>query len=89
MGPHSTKYTYQLRFLLSRLGRLYPNWYLDDLENIIEPVGLHISRDPLFLTQSLCLGRLHLQPTIPTDPDPNTLMLLATRSSSDPGERCV
>ena len=58
----------------------FPNWddripistSLDDLEDVIEPllhfVGLHISRDPLFLTKFLRLGRLHLQSTMPIDP---------------------
>ncbi|CAA7260264.1 unnamed protein product [Cyclocybe aegerita] len=58
----------------------FPDWVdripicssLDDLEDVIEPlmrfVGLHISRDPLFLTKFLRLARLHLQPTIPVDP---------------------
>ena len=58
----------------------YPGWAdriplattLDDLQDVIEPllkfIGLHVSRDPLFLTKFLRLGRLHLQPTIPIDP---------------------
>lgn len=58
----------------------YPDWAdripisttLDDLEDVIEPlmrfIGIHVSRDPLFLTKFLRLGRLHLQSTMPTDP---------------------
>ena len=41
---------------------------LDDLVDVIEPlmrfIGLHISRDPLFLTKFLRLGRSHLQSTV-------------------------
>ncbi len=51
----------------------YPDWRdqvpicasLDDLADVIEPlirfIGLHVSRDPLFLTEYLRLGRLQLQ----------------------------
>jgi THO complex subunit 2 len=58
----------------------FPDWpdrvpissSLDDLETVIEPlmrfIGLHVSRDPLFLTKFLRLGRLHLQSTVPIDP---------------------
>jgi THO complex subunit 2 len=54
----------------------FPDWAdripktstLDDLEDVIEPimrfVGIHISRDLLFLTKFLRLGRQHLQPTV-------------------------
>lgn len=57
----------------------YPDWIdrvpistcIDDLENVIEPlmrfIGLHVSRDPLFLTKFLRLGRLHLQYAAPVD----------------------
>jgi THO complex subunit 2 len=42
----------------------------DDLVDVIEPmmrfVGLHVSRDPLFLTKFLRLGRLHLSSTVIT-----------------------
>ncbi|KAI0047273.1 hypothetical protein FA95DRAFT_1664524 [Auriscalpium vulgare] len=50
----------------------FPNWTdripqcssLEDLEVIVEPlmafVGLHVSRDPLFLTKFLRLGKTHL-----------------------------
>ncbi|THH13890.1 hypothetical protein EW146_g6381 [Bondarzewia mesenterica] len=59
----------------------FPDWTervpistsLDDMANVIEPLmafaGLHISRDPLFLTKFLRLGRLHLQSTIEIDPE--------------------
>ncbi|KAJ3922736.1 transcription factor/nuclear export subunit protein 2-domain-containing protein [Lentinula edodes] len=58
----------------------FPNWNeqipictsLDDLVYVIEPllrfIGLHISRDPLFLTKFVRLGRQHLLTTIPIDP---------------------
>jgi THO complex subunit 2 len=54
----------------------FPDWVeqvplcssLDDLEDVMEPlmkfVGIHISRDPLFLTKFLRLGRSHLQSTV-------------------------
>jgi len=54
----------------------FPHWServpvcssLDELADVIEPlmafVGLHVSRDPLFLTKFLRLGRLHLQSTV-------------------------
>ncbi|KAJ7667690.1 transcription factor/nuclear export subunit protein 2-domain-containing protein [Mycena polygramma] len=57
----------------------FPQWVervpicssLDDLVDVIEPlvafIGVHISRDPLFLTKFLRLGRTHLQTTVPTD----------------------
>ncbi|KAJ7755620.1 transcription factor/nuclear export subunit protein 2-domain-containing protein [Mycena maculata] len=58
----------------------FPQWVervpicsvLDDLVDVIEPlvafIGVHISRDPLFLTKFLRLGRTHLQTTVPVDP---------------------
>ncbi|KAG6897219.1 hypothetical protein C0992_003417 [Termitomyces sp. T32_za158] len=59
----------------------YPDWVdqvpicssLNDLEDVIEPlmkfIGVHVSRDPLFLTKFLRLGRTHLQTTqMPIDP---------------------
>ncbi|KAH0587189.1 hypothetical protein H2248_005998 [Termitomyces sp. 'cryptogamus'] len=59
----------------------YPDWVeqipicssLSDLEDVIEPlmkfIGVHVSRDPLFLTKFLRLGRTHLQTTqTPIDP---------------------
>ncbi|KXN87957.1 THO complex subunit 2 [Leucoagaricus sp. SymC.cos] len=61
----------------------FPDWVdripmtatLDDLQDVIEPImhfiGIHISRDPLFLTKFLRLGRQHLQPTNPPI-DPQT-----------------
>lgn len=54
----------------------FPDWAdrvpmmttLDDLENLVEPilhfVGIHVSRDPSFLSKFLRLGRQHLQPTV-------------------------
>ncbi|KAF9468910.1 transcription factor/nuclear export subunit protein 2-domain-containing protein [Collybia nuda] len=57
----------------------FPDWVervpicssLDDLEDVMEPlmkfIGIHVSRDPLFLTKFLRLGRAHLQSTVPID----------------------
>ncbi|KAJ3795196.1 transcription factor/nuclear export subunit protein 2-domain-containing protein [Lentinula aff. detonsa] len=57
----------------------FPDWNeqvpicnsLDDLIDVIEPflgfIGLHISRDPLFLTKLVRLGRQQLLTTIPID----------------------
>jgi THO complex subunit 2 len=54
----------------------YPDWServplcssLDDLVDVVEPllrfVGLHVSRDPTFLTKFLRLGRTHLVSTV-------------------------
>ena len=54
----------------------FPEWVervpvcasLEDLVDVVEPlmrfVGLHISRDPLFLTKFLRLGRVHLNSTV-------------------------
>ena len=71
--PPSTYTTNFVFFFPDWVDRIPVSTSLDDLENIIEPlmrfVGLHIFQDPLFLTKFLRLGRLHLQPTIPTDPD--------------------
>jgi THO complex subunit 2 len=71
--PPSTHTTDFVFFFPDWVDRIPISTSLDDLENVIEPlmrfVGLHISRDPLFLTKFLRLGRLHLQPTIPIDPE--------------------
>jgi len=54
----------------------FPDWVeqvpmclsLNDLEDVMEPlmkfIGIHVSRDPLFLTKFLRLGRSHLQSTV-------------------------
>lgn len=54
----------------------YPFWpetiplcrTMDDLVNIIEPfmsfIGLHVSRDPLFLTKLLRIGKVHLAQSV-------------------------
>jgi THO complex subunit 2 len=54
----------------------FPDWTqrvplcssFDDLVDVMEPmmgfIGLHVSRDPLFLTKFLRLGRLHLLSTV-------------------------
>lgn len=54
----------------------FPDWTeqipicttLDDLMDVMEPlmrfIGLHVSRDPMFLTRFLRLGRTHLQSTV-------------------------
>ncbi|KAG7448931.1 uncharacterized protein BT62DRAFT_653210 [Guyanagaster necrorhizus] len=45
---------------------------LDDLKDVIEPlmrfIGLHVSRDTIFLTKFLRLGRTQLQTTVEMDP---------------------
>ncbi|EGO01596.1 hypothetical protein SERLA73DRAFT_49063 [Serpula lacrymans var. lacrymans S7.3] len=58
----------------------FPDWSqsvplcqsLDDLVDVIEPlmsfIGLHISRDPLFVTKFTRLGRSQLMSIIPLDP---------------------
>ncbi|KAF8639741.1 hypothetical protein AX17_001003 [Amanita inopinata Kibby_2008] len=58
----------------------FPDWVeqvpvcstVDDLIDVIEPllrfIGLHVSRDPLFLTKFLRLGRLQISSTVPIDP---------------------
>ena len=63
----------------------FPDWVeqvpmcssLNDLEDVTEPlmkfIGIHISRDPLFLTKFLRLGRVHLQSTVTTLPPPPLL----------------
>lgn len=63
----------------------FPDWVeqvpmcssLNDLEDVMEPlmkfIGIHISRDPLFLTKFLRLGRVHLQSTVTTLPPPPLL----------------
>lgn len=71
--PPSTYTTDFVFFFPDWVDRVPISTSLDDLENVIEPlmrfVSIHISRDPLFLTKFLRLGRLHLQPNIPTDID--------------------
>lgn len=54
----------------------FPDWAdqipictsLDDMIDVVEPllrfIGLRVSRDPLFLTKILRLGRMHLQTTV-------------------------
>ncbi|KAI0312477.1 transcription factor/nuclear export subunit protein 2-domain-containing protein [Amylostereum chailletii] len=58
----------------------FPNWTervptcstLDDLMDVVEPimrfVGLHVSRDTLFLTKLLRLSKQHFQPAVVVDP---------------------
>ena len=71
--PPNTHTTDFIFFFPDWVDRIPISTSLDDLQNVIEPlmrfVGLHISRDPLFLTKFLRLGRLHLQGTIRIDPD--------------------
>lgn len=70
--PPSTNTTDFVFFFPDWADRIPISSTLDDLEDVIEPllkfIGLHVSRDPLFLTKFLRLGRLHLQPTMPIDP---------------------
>lgn len=54
----------------------YPDWQdfipvcssLDDLVDVIEPlmrfIGLHVSREPMFITKFMRLARVHLAPTV-------------------------
>lgn len=70
--PPSTSTTDFVFFFSDWADRIPISTSLDDLEGVLEPlmqfIGLHVSRDPLYLTKFLRLGRLHLQPTIPIDP---------------------
>ncbi|PFH52601.1 hypothetical protein AMATHDRAFT_74079 [Amanita thiersii Skay4041] len=57
----------------------FPDWVqqvpvcttVEDLIDVVEPllhfIGLHVSRDPLFLTKFLRLGRLQISSTVPVD----------------------
>ncbi|KAI0832504.1 transcription factor/nuclear export subunit protein 2-domain-containing protein [Trametes gibbosa] len=59
----------------------YPDWTrrvpicnsYDDLIDVLEPlmrfIGLHVSRDPAFLTKFLRLGRPHMLTTVTIDPE--------------------
>ncbi|KZT71598.1 hypothetical protein DAEQUDRAFT_763816 [Daedalea quercina L-15889] len=59
----------------------FPDWTqrvpvcssLDDLIDVIEPlmrfIGLHVSRDPSYLTKFLRLGRVHMATTVTIDPE--------------------
>ncbi|KAF8165073.1 transcription factor/nuclear export subunit protein 2-domain-containing protein [Crassisporium funariophilum] len=70
--PPSTSTNDFVFFLSDWADRIPISSSVDDLEDVIEPllrfIGLHVSRDPLFLTKFLRLGRLHLQSTLPIDP---------------------
>ncbi len=52
---------------------------MDDVEDVIEPllsyIGLHVSREPLFLTKLLRLGRMQLSSTV-SDGSDSVLWLL-------------
>jgi len=66
--PPSTTNTDFVFFFPEWADRIPMTVTLDDLEDVIEPimqfVGIHVSRDPLFLTKFLRLGRQHLHPTV-------------------------
>jgi len=66
--PPSTTNTDFVFFFPDWADRIPMTVTLDDLEDVIEPimqfVGIHVSRDPLFLTKFLRLGRQHLHPTV-------------------------
>jgi len=70
--PPSTNTTDFVFFFPDWVDRIPIATNLEDLEDLIEPllrfIGLHVSRDPLFLTKFLRLGRYHLQTTVPIDP---------------------
>ncbi|KAJ7067990.1 transcription factor/nuclear export subunit protein 2-domain-containing protein [Mycena amicta] len=75
----------------------FPHWTeripicssLDDLVDVIEPlvafVGVHISRDSLFMTKLLRLGRVHVQSTMTLDPE--TKRAIAEGDPEDPIRR--
>ncbi|KIK65595.1 hypothetical protein GYMLUDRAFT_70692 [Collybiopsis luxurians FD-317 M1] len=64
----------------------FPDWTeqvpictsLDDVIDVVEPlmrfVGIHLSRDPSFLTKLMRLGRHHLLTTVPVDASTNKLV---------------
>jgi THO complex subunit 2 len=67
---------------------------LDDLMDVIDPlmafVGLHISRDPVFLTKFARLGRLHITSTVRQlvkSPFSNVLPLTALQLETDPATK--
>jgi THO complex subunit 2 len=67
---------------------------LDDLMDVIDPlmafVGLHISRDPVFLTKFARLGRLHITSTVRQpvkNPFSNVLPLTALQLETDPATK--
>ena len=66
--PPSTTNTDFVFFFPDWADRIPMTTTLDDLEDVIEPImqfiGIHVSRDPLFLTKFLRLGRQHLHPTV-------------------------
>ncbi len=66
--PPSTNNTDFVFFFPDWADRIPKMSSLDDLQDVVEPmmhfVGVHVSRDPLFLTKFLRLGRQHLQPTV-------------------------
>ncbi|KAH9938580.1 transcription factor/nuclear export subunit protein 2-domain-containing protein [Fomitopsis serialis] len=59
----------------------FPDWIqhvpvchtFDDLMDVIDPlmkfIGLHVSRDPAYLTKFLRLGRVHMMTTVAVDPE--------------------
>ncbi|TDL29757.1 hypothetical protein BD410DRAFT_710827 [Rickenella mellea] len=67
----------------------YPHWAetvplcttMDDLRDVIEPMmkftGFHVSRDPLFLTKLLRIGKVHLSLTVPVRPETEKPAMIA------------
>ncbi|KAH7888047.1 transcription factor/nuclear export subunit protein 2-domain-containing protein [Phlebopus sp. FC_14] len=70
--PPSTASTDFVFFFPDWLERVPLSTTYDDIVDVIEPlmsfVGLHISRDPLFVSKITRLGRLQLISTVPLDP---------------------
>ena len=67
--PPPSTFAYEFVFFYPHWAKLVPLCQsMDDLMNIIEPlmkfIGLHISREPLFLTKLLRLGKIHLAATV-------------------------
>ncbi|OSD04328.1 hypothetical protein PYCCODRAFT_1444038 [Trametes coccinea BRFM310] len=75
----------------------FPDWVqrvplctsYDDLIDVLEPlmrfIGLHVSRDPAFLTKFLRLGRSHMLTTVTIDPE--TKRLVGTPDPDHPVRR--
>ncbi|KAI9063149.1 hypothetical protein FKP32DRAFT_1651303 [Trametes sanguinea] len=75
----------------------FPDWVqrvplctsYDDIIDVIEPlmrfIGLHVSRDPAFLTRFLRLGRSHMLTTVTIDPE--TKRIIGTPDPDHPVRR--
>ncbi|KAI0729395.1 transcription factor/nuclear export subunit protein 2-domain-containing protein [Fomitopsis betulina] len=84
--PPSTSYIDFVFFFPDWTQRIPVCSTLDDLVDVIEPlmkfIGLHISRDPSFLTKFLRLGRTHMMTTLTIDPE--TKKPVGTPDPEDP-----